>query len=191
MKIVISEAGKQELARLEYSIQDSLHKFLKYVPGRDIIKLSHILITDIPLLKLSREKRFLGSYFKMSKQRPAFIGIYLKNLFGHLSKDAFWQLFPIKEIGLAHVLFHEIGHHVEQIRSHGVKKNKKEHFADSYLEEAINNYIIDHADLVNSCFQNLESQPLSPELTLDNVKKMKSSWEKEHKRAITFYKKSL
>ena len=127
----------------------------------------------------------LGAYFKRRGNRPAHIELYVKNLFGHLeSAESLRQMLPIQELGLAQTIFHEVGHHVRDIRTHGLKKNRSEYFAKSYTQNILNRYVLDNAKSVNDCIVSLKSIARDRGLSLDVVRNMECGWERSYKKAL-------
>ena len=93
-------------------------------------------------------------------------------------------MLPVLEYGLAHTLFHEFGHHIEHTRSHGIKKKKKENYADSYAKKLINKYAVDKASSVDKCFKDLEKIFKSKGLSLDILSEMRNEWNLEFREAL-------
>ena len=184
-KIVITGNGRAELTRLGADIEPIVHQILGKVPSYDLNGISHICITDLPTRRNNKNKNTWGAYFQKYGDRPAYIEIYLKNLFKHIKTSERLQLMlPIQSIGLAQTIFHEVGHHIEHTRSHGVKKPKKESFTDSYCNKLLNSYIICFADQINSCFDGLEKIAVDRGLSIEILQSMRFGWEKQYQSAI-------
>ena len=163
---------------------------LKHVPNRDLVHLSHILVTDLPERKWSRLKGALGAYFRKWNKQPARIEIYLKNIFGNSSLDYIKYCFPIAEFELAHVLYHEIGHHVEKTRSHGINKKTKELHADRYAEKLEQLLALENAEGIRKCFQFLEKNRDRFKIDEKAMDKMKADWEKAYHMVLESQKAS-
>jgi len=180
IRIVLSEAGKQESERLKYDVGKSVTKILDYVPSTDLLYLEHIYITDRPHQWEKNLNTAAGAYFEKHQITPAYIEIYLSRLFNHIkSAESMGRMIPIQDSGLARTIFHEVGHHVEKIRSHSIKKNKSENYAGNYARGLLNNYLIDNADSINSCFENLEKIAGEKYLSVEIIKRMKKGWKEE------------
>ncbi|MEJ2431092.1 MAG: hypothetical protein P8075_19575 [Deltaproteobacteria bacterium] len=184
MNIIISKGGECELKRLKFDIVESINDILKYVPYEDMLEISHILVTDSPSHKSRHNHKVLGSYFRKNNQR-AYIELYLKNLFGHIkSSESFEQMFDIQTLGLAQTIYHEIGHHLREIRTHGIKKGKRESFAESYARRIQGAYVLDKAQAINSCFKHLKSIAESEGLSLEIINNMESGWQRIYEEAL-------
>jgi len=185
MKVIILEGGKSEMDRLQFDIRHSIDSIFRHIPKEDILGLDHILVTALPLKKKGHNHNALGAYFKRQGNRQAHIELYAKNLFGHLkSAESFRQMLPIQEFGLAQTIYHEVGHHVREIRTHGLKKNRSENFAESYTLNILNRYVLDNAKSVNSCFKSLKSITKDKGLSLEVIRNMECGWERSYKEAL-------
>ena len=184
MKIFISNEGEKELQRLKINIHEAIEKLLAHVPDRDLIQLSHILVTDFPEKKLTRLQGARGAYYRKWNKQPARIEIYLKNIFGDTNPNFIKYFFPMAEFELAQVLFHEIGHHVEKTRSHGINKTNNEFHADQYAGKLLPSLVLENGDSIRNCFQFLESNRERLKLDKDALLTMKTKWEKEYQRVL-------
>ncbi len=180
MKIHITEKGKFELKRLGFDISNSIQKILKYIPNRDISSVGKILITDI-----SNTTKAAALYVPKYKENPARIELYLKRLFSHIKHDKnFGLMLAIQEIGLAHAIFHETGHHVRIIRSHGIKKKRSEKHASLYANNALDRYVLDNAQSINTCYDNLERVAKKQDLDIDIINDMRIRWMRHYEKAV-------
>lgn len=185
MKVIISEDGRSEIDRLQFDIEKSIAAIFTYIPKGDIIGLGHILVTDFPLKRKGYNHKALGAYFKQEVNRPSHIKLYARNLFGHLkSAESLRQMLPIQELGLAQTIYHEIGHHVRQIRAHGLKKNRSENFSNLYAQNALSRYVLDNSKSINCCFAYLKSISNDKGLSLDVIRNMEGGWERSYKEAL-------
>lgn len=185
MKVIISENGRSEIDRLQFDIENSIDIILTYIPKGDILGLAHILVTDLPLRKKGYSQEALGAYFKREGNRASHIELYARNLFGHLkSAESVRQMLPIQELGLAQTIYHEIGHHVREIRTHGMKRKRSENFAELYTRNILSHYILDNSKLINSCFEYLKSIASDKGLSLDVIRNMERGWERSYKEAL-------
>lgn len=177
LNIKITAGGRTELERLDFDIEKSIQGIIEYVPKVDFKGISYILVTDLPLVKKGKRKSAQASYKKKHGINPAYIEVYLKNLFSHIrSVESFKLMAPIQEHGLAWALFHEIGHHVRVSKSHGVKTKKSEAFADNYADMIMQKFILKTSNSVKDCFTHLESVAEEKGLTMDTIKNMKRGW---------------
>ena len=182
MKIKISEAGSKELNKFDFDIQQSLKNILEYLPKIDLIGLDHIYITDKPEQWKKHLSNAGGAYFEEKNNTPAYIEIYLSEMFSHIkSTESFMLMKPIQNIGLAQTVFHEVGHHIEKTRSHGINKNKREKYAEKYANNLLSKYLTANADSINSCFKYLENVADEKGLSHNIIERMKSGWEKQFK----------
>ena len=185
MKVIILEGGKSEIDRIQFDIRLSIDSIFRHIPKEDILGLDHVLVTGLPLKKNGHNHNALGAYFKRQGNRQAHIELYVKNLFGHIeSAESLRQMLPIQEFGLAQTIYHEVGHHVRDIRTHGLKKNKSEYFAKSYTQNILNRYVLDNAKSVNDCFEFLKSVARDRGLSLDVIRHMECGWELSYKKAL-------
>ncbi len=178
MKIIISDKGKAEIKRLGINIKASIEKLLKHVPDADLLQLSHILVTDIPENKNSREEGALGAYFCKWNNRPARIELYIKNIFEKVNPKALKIMFPVIEIDFANVLYHEIGHHVEKVRAHGIGKSKRESYADEYANKLSCYVTLQNTESMQETFQFLEENRERLKLGSEMIANLKNEWEK-------------
>ena len=184
LKVVITEKGQAELFFLNFDVEKMIGQIMKKIPFSDLKGISHIYVTDLPKND-SKPKTTTGAYFQKFKGKPAYIEIYLKNLFKHINNPESMNLMlPIQSQGLAHTIFHEVGHHVKHTKSHGIKKSKNESFAESYAMKLLRTYILDCADDINNCFDNLERVADEKGLSREKVKKMRACWDKHYQAAI-------
>ncbi len=176
----ISETGQKESERLDFDVEKSLTKIIEYIPKIDLIGLERIYITDKPGEWKKHLDKAAGAYFQKQKGTSAYIEIYLSRLFNHVkSAESMNLMTPLQNVGLARTIFHEIGHHIEKTKSHGVKKNKSEKFAHNYANDLLSKYLIANADSINSCFENLRRIADEKGLSLKIIERMKEGWEKQ------------
>lgn len=169
--------GRAELERLDFDIEKSIRNIIEFVPKVDSKGISIILITDLPLIKKGKRNNSKASYRKKHGINPAYIEVYLKNLFSHIrSVESFRLMLPIQEHGLAWTLFHEIGHHIRISKSHGVKSRRSEAFADNYADKIMRKFILKTSNSVEDCFRHLESVAEEKGLTIDTIENMKKGW---------------
>jgi len=179
MKKVITDSGRQELERLDFDIDSSIDKILKYVPISDTKGISKIIITDLPKKEnSSNNNKTLAAYMRKYNNEFARIEVYLKNLYAHIqSNESFNLMLPIQEFGLANALFHEFGHHFRIIKSHGIPKGKSEKFATQYSEKLQKSYVLDNAKVIDDCFDDLENIAKNGRMSIDIVQNMRRGWE--------------
>ena len=174
MKTIVTDKGEEELTRLDFDIHTSIKKILNPVPGKDLLQLSHISITDIPSEKSSRRTGALGTYKRKWKNRQACIEICLKNIYPGSSKETFHQLLLLKELGLARVLYHEIGHHVEKTLSHGIKKKQRERFAEDYMAKLFKLFLLENKATLMEFFDILKDNCEKIGLTVEELNEMRA-----------------
>ena len=185
IKVLITEKGRVELSFLNFDIEKMIDHIMKKIPISDLKGISHIYVTDLPKKNGGKSKPTTGAYFQKFKATPAYIEIYLKNLFSHINNPESMNLMlPIQSQGLAHTIFHEVGHHVQHTKSHGIKKNKRESFAESYAKKLQNEYIIDNAAAINACFDNLDKSADEKGFSKEIIENMRDGWEKQFQTAI-------
>ena len=63
-KIVVTENGKTELARIGADILPIINQILGKVPIYDLNGISHIYITDLPAKRKNKNKDSWGAYFE-------------------------------------------------------------------------------------------------------------------------------
>ncbi len=185
-KVIISEIGLDELKKLNFDIKDEINKIIEFVPREDLIGLSHIYITNLPEKWKNHLANAGGSYHQKHNNNAAFIELYLKRLLGDIksSKQVNMTL-PILSVIIAQTIFHEVGHHIERTRSHGVKKRGKESVADQYSKKYLNNYILENTDSINKCFDGLKKGADSIGLSPDRYRDIKANWDKMYMTATT------
>ncbi len=185
VRITLSEEGKREETRLQFHVEDTFLNILSYVPKADLIGIDHIYVTNLPEQYKKLSQNASGAYFQKHRNRPAYIEIYLKNLFSHIKgPESLSLMLPIQCVEIAQTLFHEVGHHLEHTRSHGVRKPGKERFADTYAKKLVNTYTIKNADTINSCFDNLESIAETKGLSTETIQQMRAGWDQHYDKAL-------
>jgi hypothetical protein len=178
-KVIITERGALELSFLNFNIMELIDQIMNRIPIGDLEGMSHLYVTDLPKIP----KATIGAYFQKSNGKPAYIEIYLKNMFKHINNPNSMNLMlPIQSTVLAHAIFHEVGHHVRHTKSHGMKKNKSESYAESYATKLYNAYVLDRADDIKNCFDHLEKVADDKGLSLAIIEGMKKGWEEEFRR---------
>ena len=184
-KVVITEKGQAELTFLNFDVEKVIVQVLKKIPIGDLIGIGHIYVTDLPAKTGNNSTDTSGAYFKKFNETPAYIELYLKNLFRHVKgTESMNLMLPIQSQGLAHVIFHEVGHHVKHTKSHGIKRSKSESFAVSYAKKHFNRCIIDNAAEINACFDNLDKIADERGLSIDIINNMRAGWEKQYQAAV-------
>ncbi|MFC1579622.1 hypothetical protein ACFL4N_01780, partial [Thermodesulfobacteriota bacterium] len=109
LKVVITEKGQAELSFLNFDVEKMIEQIMKKIPMSDVKGISHIYVTDLPKKNDNRSKSTNGAYFQSLEGTPAYIEIYLKNLFKHINNQESMNLMlPIQSQGLANTLFHEV-----------------------------------------------------------------------------------
>lgn len=158
-------------------LRPSIEKILQFVPGADLVGLSQLIVTDLPVGRI-KNRKIRGSYFPKHEKIPAYIEIYLKYIYAHLkSSGNFEMLKPFQEIGLARVVFHEIGHHVKEIRSHGIKGSENERYAENYALEMMDRYNLENEQSISDCFDRLEQMVVEGGGDKETVKR--AGWERD------------
>ena len=174
LTIKIIETGRKEIKKLGTDIEESINKIIEFIPKANLNGLDYIYVTDEPMEWKKHLANAAGAYFQKSKDAPAYIEIYLSRLFRNISSAESSQLMvPLRNIGIALAVFHEIGHHVEKTKSHGIKKNNRERYAENYEKKLMAKYLFANADSINSCFQNLEKVGNEKGLSQEILRKMK------------------
>ena len=180
LKIKISDACRKELNKFNFDVEKPLSEIIKYIPRLDLIGLDFIYVTDKPEHSKKHLSNALGIYFQKQNNSPAYVEIYLSRIFGHINSAEHMKLImPILNIGLAHTVFHEVGHHFHTTKSHGIKKSKREQFADHYANNLLSKYLVANTDSINSCFENLEEIADQTGLSHEKIEQIKKGWEKQ------------
>jgi hypothetical protein len=180
IKIIISEQGEIELERLQFDIVNTVQRILTNIPTQDIKGISNIFITDLPF-KIKNDKTSThAAYFEKFNDRPAYIEIYLKNIYSHIkSTESFLMMLPIQEYGLAIALFHEIGHHIRINRTHNIGKDKSEKYAALYAKEQERKYVANNKFNIMSCLENMSIMAKQGKLSSEIVGKIIDGWQKK------------
>jgi len=184
VKVVFTEKGETEQNRLGADLRSSIEKILQFVPGADLVGLSQLIITDLPVGRI-KNRKIGGSYHPKHEEIPAYIEIYLKYIYAHLkTSDSFEMVRPIQEVVLTQVVFHEIGHHVRRIRSHGIKASENEGFAEKYALEMMDRYYVENEQSIDDCFDRLEQMVDEGETDREVVKSMRTGWKRNLEDSI-------
>ena len=172
MKVLITDKGEEELTRLGFDIHSSIKKILNPVPGKDLLQLSHIAITDVPSQKGSRRTGALGTYTSKWVKHQACIEISLKNIYPVSTKETFNELLPFKELSLARVLYHEIGHHVEETLCYGIKKDQSEQFAEDYMTKLFKLFLLENKETLKEAYEVLKNNYEKIGITREELNEM-------------------
>jgi hypothetical protein len=184
-RIEITESGKIEIERLCFDVLKSLDDILKHIQHSDLKSISRIVVTSLPRKKRRVNRSIFGSYFKKQRRTDAFIEIYIANIFKHInSSKSFNMMLPIQEYGLACTVYHEIGHHIRLIRTHGVKSAKSEDFANKQQRYFLRKYLCEQAPKIEECFNQLESVGADQGMSIEIIKNMRAGWNNEYKSLI-------
>lgn len=179
MKIVFTEQVEAEQVRLGVNLRSSIEDAIACVPGADLVELSRVVIADFPEGR-RKEKKIRGSYFPKYKKLLAHIELYVGIIFGPIERPIDFKLMrAIWELELAQTLFHEIGHHVREIRSHGIKVKEEEDFAEKYAREMIDKYYPKKRPSIEECFDKLEQMATNGGADAETVRSMRVSWERD------------
>ncbi|MBP7530118.1 MAG: hypothetical protein KA801_19515 [Syntrophorhabdaceae bacterium] len=180
-----------KVKKLDFNLADSIEKILQCVPKEDVFRLSYILVTNLPVHK-SIPVGSQGAYFGERNKKGAHIELYFENIFPNSeAPDKFRDMSVILRLSLARTIFHEIGHHVQSIRTHGITQKKSEEYADHYRDSLLNKFLCDNAQAVNDCFQHLEDIALSKGLHLDVINRMRSGWTRDWEKARASLEQNL
>jgi len=178
MNVVITEQGNIELKRLKFDIDKSIADIFNYVPKEDIVGISDIVITDTPQKVKGRNLLSQAAYFRKYDDKPAYIEIYLKNLYSLIeSHESFSLMLPIQEYGLAVTMFHEIGHHVRLLRTHNIGREESEKYASQYAIKLEKQYAGMNKSVINSCIERLEDMARQGQLSAKIIKQLKEGWQ--------------
>lgn len=174
-KIVITEQARYEEVRLGIDLSEMTESVIKYIPPSDLVGIVRIVFVD------RTDRKAMASYFRKQGTQEATIEVYLENLLLVSAKNSenFNLTLPIRVRGLAEAIFHEVGHHVRQTRSHGVRNEKNEVFANAYARRLLATYVTANASAIDSCFEKVVHTAVEKGLPLEKVQEMKRSWEKE------------
>ena len=185
LNIKISDSGQKVIEKLGIDIEESLYRIVENIPKMDLIGLNCISVTDKPGEWKEHLINASGTYFEKTKTAPAYIELYLSRLFAHINKTESSKLMiPFQDICLAQTVFHEIGHHVEKTRSHGINKKKRETFAKNYEHKLLSRYLTSNAASINTCFKNLDAIDEEKGLSREILSKMKDGWESHIKNMV-------
>lgn len=180
IKITLTETGRKESERLRFEVEKSLNEIIEYIPKTDLIGIENIYITDKPNQWRKRLINAAGAYYEKQNSTSAYIEIFLSRVFSHVrDSETFSLMMPIRIISLAQTLFHEVGHHVERTKIHGIKRNQVEKYAHHYARELLKKYQLDNEESINLCFENLEKVASENKLPIEFVEGMKRGWEAE------------
>lgn len=183
MRIEIVDSIELKIKKLNFDLADSIEKILQYVPKEDVFNLSYILVGGQPVHK-SIPKGSRGTYFGERNKKRAHIELYFENIFpDSKDPDKFQEMLVILQLNLARTVFHEIGHHVQTIRTHGITQKRNEEYADHYRDSLWSKFLCSNAQAVNDCFRHLEDIALSKGLRLEVINKMKSGWTRDWEKA--------
>lgn len=185
IKTLTTESGRLELIRLNLDIESVITGILEYVPKADIVGLDHVLVSDLPGKWKKYRAEAMGAYFEKKADAPAHVELYLKVMFSHIQRaESLHQMLPIQFVGIAQTLYHEIGHHVERTRTHGIDRSKREKYAESYSKRLLDRYILDNVGPIDACFDHLESIAEERGLSQEALMQMRNGWKKQYEAAL-------
>lgn len=120
--------------RLPFDADGLVRKLLRTVPNEHLIGLGVIIFVDHIAHK--RNKKTGGLYWRKTRQEPAKIEIAFDVIYKDMPRFILCLPFVAKFM-IANVLYHEIGHHYQQL-IHGVEKINEEKFAEQYKRQLLN-----------------------------------------------------
>lgn len=185
LEITISQDAQSFSTRLGLEPQSMIRDILAFVPRSDLVGLAAIVVEHQPHKRRVRNATALAAYHRAFDGKPARIEVYVQNLLGYLGgPESLALVLPIVQVGLAETLFHEVGHHVQHTRTHGIHKGRAEPFARGYAKRVLSRFVLSRADSVEGCFARLYE--LAEEKSLDTVKieAMRRWWATECAEAI-------
>lgn len=123
---------------------------MDYVPGNFYVGLQEICLTDSSTLSQSKmrskttEQIRIGQvkalYWPASTSAPARIEIFLDKVLNQLPTLLGKMMF-FKEIVIAEVLFHELGHHLQSQQKYRTRRNHHETFAEECAVKLLQNLL--------------------------------------------------
>lgn len=129
IKIEISSESK---IRYSINFEKAIKRLLNVIPKDHLNKLNKVIV-----MNTSPEKKFSnaeGLYYSSNNGKPAHIILIANNMFKGFP-NWFLRTFPyFTNYFIADVLFHEVGHHYQQL-THGIKRRIKENHAEVYSKE--------------------------------------------------------
>lgn len=151
MNIAFSEDGKKFVNDLDINIMDDIREILEYVPSKDITGLEKVYFIKNPPKKLTSSVNTVATYHQFYNNKKAHIEIYLSNVITYSDNlKVVNLLYPIFKYNLAQAIFHEIGHHIEKTRAHGIKKTSSENYAITYSNGLLNLYTKNNSESLKS-----------------------------------------
>jgi hypothetical protein len=126
---------------VHFSFQKYCDFMFAVVPKEDTIGIGEIRFVDsYSHPKTDRES--LGCYLRGRNGTNAAIEIDIPNILKEKVNEFSFTKYPeVAALMLSQVLFNEIGHHVHTFKRHGVKKDKKEDFSESYAAACYYRYL--------------------------------------------------
>jgi hypothetical protein len=177
LAVKISNSGKRFQRKFRIQIEEILHDQANLVSSVHLKDLHHIFVTDLPMKHQMVNKKAHGSYFPKYRNFPAYIEIYLKNIFRRVNDLEFFRnSVIIQSVSIARTFYHEIGHHVQCLQGNN---QKEEIFAETYSQRLVDQYILQYYSLIQECFKDLENYYIGNSQMLDFLIFMKSEWDKE------------
>ncbi|MGE0084744.1 MAG: hypothetical protein AB7S75_10000 [Desulfococcaceae bacterium] len=149
MKIKISSSIKTKFPFAKY-----INRMLSVIPQEDVVGISMINIVDKFVSNDKNSKESMAQYL-IDKSNNSLIEINISRIIAEKKiPEYLFNLYPeIAALLLSEIVFHEIGHHVHHFKRHGIKKSKKENFADIYAKVGYFNYIKSHYTKILSSYR--------------------------------------
>ncbi len=134
--------------------RQTVETLLKYVPGKYLVGLKTIVLTNRAALGRDRRREkmwsgnrkmrvadALGSYSRQGRSSPASVWLYVDNM---LSADSpWWNRGPlIRYLGVSEVLYHEIGHHIHSV--HKPVYDGRENVAENWTRKLQEDFFREH-----------------------------------------------
>lgn len=114
---------------------------LAVIPKQDIVGIREIGFVDSYSNPKTRDDA-LGRYLRGMKGRDAAIEISIPNILKEKIPEFDFAKYPeVAALLLSQVVFHEFGHHVHTFKRHGVKKIRREDFAEKYTAACYYRYL--------------------------------------------------
>lgn len=127
---------------VEFPFEKYCGYILSVLPKKDLLGLKEIkFVTDFSAV--SRENReAMAWYCYEQKSNSAHIEVNVKKLIKNQIPEYLFNFYrDIAALLLAEIVAHEIGHHVHTFHRHGIKKKRRESFADQYSKAGYFHYL--------------------------------------------------
>lgn len=176
--------------KIDFPFEEYCKYILSVAPKSDLAGISELRFVK----KFSHpkaNKNSLACYLQKTNGNSAAIEINLPNISKERIKPYFFERHPeVASLWLSEIIFHEIGHHVRHLRTHGIKKKKSEKFSNDYAVAGYYHYLKSRKDKILTSYKwgsrNILEWNKEDRQTFKENRQDLINWLEQNKKGIPF-----